>query len=95
MPNEPHRVLVALGAGEDGIPTLIIGLPEEGWKHCQGGKTHLVDMVPAGVPLRVVLFGGKDHAELGEWLAAHNSMVDAAVPDDLPILGEDSDIKPS
>lgn len=95
MANEPHRVLIAVGAAADGIPTLIIGLPEAGWEYCQKGKTHTVDMVPAGIPVRVVLFGGKDHDEINQWLQAHNAMVDDKVPENLPILGEDSDVKPN
>jgi hypothetical protein len=94
MANDPHRVLVALCAAGDGIPTAIVGIPEAAWKHCQNGKTHTVDLVPSGIPVRLVIFGGKDHAELNEWLKAHDEMVDDEVPQDLPILGEDTDIKP-
>lgn len=93
MPNEPHRVLVALGQAGDGLPTVIIGMAEEAWKYCQDGKTHTVDLASAGIPIRVIIFGGKDHEELNTWLKAHNSTIDDVVPDNLPILGEDSNEK--
>jgi len=93
MPTDPHRVLVGLGTAGDGLPTVIIGLPEEGWKYCQNGKVHTIDLTGAGLPVHIILFGGKDHAELNEWLKVHNALA-GDVPDDLPILGEDTDVKP-
>lgn len=94
MANDPYRLIVGLSEGEQGIPVVILGLPEEGWKYCQNGKTHTVDLTQIGLPVRIILFGGKDHAEINSWLEAHTAGVDG-MSENLPILGEDNDRKPS
>lgn len=49
--------------GLDGVPLLLIGVPEGAWHYMQDGKTHHLDMTKIGLPVQLILYGGKDHSE--------------------------------
>lgn len=48
----------------DGVPLVMLGIPEGAWEYMKDGKTHTFDLTKAGVPVKLILFGGKDHAEV-------------------------------
>jgi hypothetical protein len=48
----------------DGVPVVVLGIPEGAWEYMSKGKTHTFDLTMAGVPVKLILFGGKDHSEV-------------------------------
>jgi hypothetical protein len=56
--NREKQVIFALGPGAaqaDGVPVLIFMVPEAGWEHMRGGRSHDFDLTKAGVPLKIVI----------------------------------------
>ena len=62
----------------DGVPALILGIPRGAWQYMRHGKTHTFDLTKAGLPIKLVLFGGKDHAEVMAVL--NKAMADSKTP---------------
>lgn len=48
----------------DGVPVLLVGVPKGAWQYMRNGKTHTFDLTSAGLPVKLVLFGGRDHADV-------------------------------
>lgn len=44
--------------------TLILGIPEAGWHYMKDGKTHTIDLRRFGIPVRIMMYGGTNRAEL-------------------------------
>lgn len=60
-----ERVVFAIapqGQG-DGVPVVMLGIPKGAWEYMKEGKTHTFDLTKAGVPVKLVVFGGATHAE--------------------------------
>jgi hypothetical protein len=64
VPDGPERAVFAVGEGRGGRKLVVIGIPEAGWEYMRGGRTHTFDLRSLGVPFGIVLFGGKDRAEI-------------------------------
>lgn len=47
----------------DGVPIVILGIPRAAWVYMRDGKTHNFDLTKAGVPVKLMLFGAKDHSD--------------------------------
>lgn len=45
----------------DGCPVLLLGIPRAAWVYMKEGKTHHFDLSSIGIPLKLMLFGAKDH----------------------------------
>lgn len=43
---------------DDGVPILAVGLSAAAWDYIKDGKTHNIDCVKLGIPLRLMIFGG-------------------------------------
>ena len=52
----------------DGVPAIILGIPTDAWKYMKDGKTHTFDMTKVGLPVKLVLYGAKDHATAMEYI---------------------------
>lgn len=64
--NIEERLIFAIcpeGQG-DGVPALMIGVPKGAWQYMRDGKTHTLDLTSAGLPIKLILFGGSDHADV-------------------------------
>ncbi|TIL29992.1 hypothetical protein [Mesorhizobium sp.] len=46
----------------DGVPILLVGVPNGAWEYMKDGKTHHFDLTKAGVPVKLLLFGAESHA---------------------------------
>ena len=46
----------------DDKKTVIIDVPEASWNYMKDGNTHTYDLNFLGVPVKIILFGGKDRA---------------------------------
>lgn len=66
-------MIVAMGQSLDGRPLLILGLSDENWRRMRRQNEPLLrdDLNLMGVPLKLVLMGGRDEgaieAQLSEW----------------------------
>lgn len=47
----------------DGVPLLLVGVPRDAWIHMKDGKTHHFDLSSVGIPIKMMLFGAKNHDE--------------------------------
>lgn len=47
----------------DGMPLLLVGVPRDAWIHMKDGRTHHFDLSSIGVPIKMMLFGAKNHDE--------------------------------
>lgn len=75
MKPEDQRVTVAIGEpmqGAAGPKTLIVGMPFGAWRYMKDGKTHHFDLSALGIPLQVMIFGGKDGDDVRRTLADAN-----------------------
>jgi hypothetical protein len=64
-PNPPH---------ED-APIVLLGIPAGAWEHMKDGKTHSFDLTKVGVPVKLMLYGAKDHTEAMSFIKAQLSGV--------------------
>jgi hypothetical protein len=60
---------VAYEGTGDGIPLIILGVPRAAWVYMKDGKTHTFDLTKAGVPVKIMMFGGSDQAAIKGVLA--------------------------
>lgn len=45
----------------DGAPILLVGVPRDAWIYMKDGKTHHFDLSPIGIPIKLMMFGEKNH----------------------------------
>lgn len=75
----------------DGVPLLLLGIPQAAWDYMRDGKTHTFDLTKVGLPVKLVLFGAADHAAARKAIEAANA---AAGYPTLDLRREDFAIKP-
>jgi hypothetical protein len=71
-----HKIVVSVAGTGDRLPMLLVGIPKKAIEVLLSGKTHNIDLVSLGVPLRVILFWCRD-SETGT--AAIKKSLDDAV----------------
>lgn len=69
MKHPPHAVLFGVSDLPAGAKLVLLGVPEAGWQWMKDGKTHTFDLTKLGIPVQIMLFGGKDQADLKAQLA--------------------------
>jgi hypothetical protein len=67
LPASPHSVVFALSEDNKFV---ILGVPEAAWEYMKDGKTHTFDLNAVGVPVSLVMFGGKTRGHVLETLGA-------------------------
>jgi hypothetical protein len=60
----------------DDKSAVILGIPKAGWDFMSSGFTHTFDLENFGIPVKIILFGGKDHADLKRHLSMGAATVD-------------------
>lgn len=60
---KPEEKMVFAISELDGQPLIVLGIPEAAWEFMKDGKTHHFDLSKVGIPVKVMVFGGKDQAE--------------------------------
>lgn len=68
MAENPEQTLFGLTATPDGVPLLMLAMPEAGWDYIKDGKTHHFDLTKAGANIRIVMFGCTDRDSAMEML---------------------------
>ncbi|WP_287260120.1 hypothetical protein [Mesorhizobium sp.] len=62
-PRDEKLVFAVSPAGQgDGVPILLVGVPNGAWEYMKDGKTHHFDLTKAGVPVKLLFFGAETHA---------------------------------
>jgi len=92
--NIEQKTVFMIGQGADGVPVLILGVPAGAWHYMKGGNTTHFDLMkgPMPFPLRVVMFGGKDHDEIMKAMNQAASSSGAAYMD---VRNKDMGIEPA
>lgn len=74
-----EKMVFGIAPTTDGKPPVItLGIPEGAWNHMKDGKTHTFDLTKVGFPVRLLVFGGKDHAAVLQ--SIESGMKAAGVP---------------
>lgn len=67
---EEKMVFAVTKIGDE--PLLLLGIPSLAWEHMKDGKTHHFDLTKAGIPLKLMLFGGSSRSEIQQVIEEHN-----------------------
>lgn len=59
-------------------PTVIVGIPDTAWQAREDGETMTFDLRPAGVFAQLLIFRGKDGAEVATALQKSQELLDSA-----------------
>jgi hypothetical protein len=65
MSDDPRKMVFGVsheGQG-DGVPVVLIGIPESAWDYIKTGKTSHFDFTNIGVPVKLIIFGAPTRAE--------------------------------
>jgi hypothetical protein len=57
----------------DGVPVVLLGIPTGAWEYMRDGKTHSFDLTKIGVPIKILLYGAKDHSAAMKMVEGHMS----------------------
>lgn len=71
-----EKVLFAVSSREidDGATfDVLLGVPLAAWEYMKDGHTHTFDLTKLGLPFRILLYGGPDHAAVRAVIDVHNA----------------------
>jgi hypothetical protein len=77
MPEIKPEERVVFAISEDKA-VVILGVPATAWEYMKDGKTHTFDLRRFGVPCQIILFGGKDQAEIRKCLNTSPDTLDVS-----------------
>ncbi len=61
MSKPEEKIIFAISQDHENQTLLVmLGIPTAAWEYMKDGKTHTFDLQKAGLPVRLVLFGGRD-----------------------------------
>jgi hypothetical protein len=69
--NIEEKMVFGLAPTASGKPVLMLGVPQGAWEYMKDGKTHTFDLTSLGVPIMLMLYGAKDHAEAVKLIEDH------------------------
>ena len=75
----------------DGVPMLLVGVPRDAWLYMKDGKTHHFDLSSIGIPIKLMMFGAKNHDAV---MAVMNQAIAASGDAYLDERQKDFSIKP-
>lgn len=61
---EKRMVFALAPIPADNSTLIILGIPRAAWVHIKDGSTNNFDFAAAGLPVKLLVFGGKDHADV-------------------------------
>jgi hypothetical protein len=79
---EDKIVFMVAPTTDEKPPILVFGIPKAAWDYMADGKTHTFDFTKIGIPLRVMMFGGKDHSDCMRMIN------ETAAANKIPVLDE-------
>ncbi len=68
MPEADNQCIFLATQAQDGVPLIALGLTEQAWEHMKNGDSHSFDFTKMAIPLRLLVFGGKDKQAIMETL---------------------------
>lgn len=68
----PEEKMVFAVSKRGDEPLLLLGIPAAAWEHMKDGKTHHFDLTKAGIPLKLMVFGGSSRSEIQRIIEEHN-----------------------
>lgn len=84
-----QKVVFAAASDAAGSLVMIVGIPEDAWEYMREGKTHTFDLTKSNIPVKMVMYGGKDHTDCMRKLegdaASANVVLDDRRRDDFSI----------
>lgn len=80
MKKSDSQATLAIGtpAGTLDPPTVIVGIPDTAWQARKNGETMTFDLRAAGVFAQLVIFRGKDGADVAKLLGQSQALIDGA-----------------
>lgn len=60
MSRSEDKIVFAVSQTPEG-PLVVVGVPAGAWEFMKDGRTHHFDLGQVGLPLKLMMFGGKDH----------------------------------
>lgn len=86
-----NQVVFLASQTPDGVPLVVLGVSKDAWEYMKDGKSHTFDLVKAGLPLRLMLFGGETKEQMLESLKEQGKAWGLTVqdsPGDFSIKGQ-------
>jgi hypothetical protein len=67
---QEKTVVFAVGDPDDTVngPMYVIGMSQAAWDYCKDGSTHMIDLRPFGMAVRISIFGGPSRDEVSKML---------------------------
>jgi hypothetical protein len=87
-----EKVLFAVSPRPDDGLDILLGVPTAAWEYMKDGQTHTFDLTKLGLSIRIIMYGGPDHAAIARWIAEHNQSLGVTETQDR--RGEDFSIEP-
>jgi len=57
----------------DGVPVVMLGITKGAWEWMKDGRTHSLDLTKIGLPVKIMLYGAKNHKEAISVIEQHNN----------------------
>lgn len=74
--NPGERLVVGVGQMDNGLGDgILIGIPAKAWEEMQNGMGKDIDLRKIGIPIVLMVFGGKDRAECEDTILKSNESV--------------------
>lgn len=71
MTDIEEKIVFGISPDTDRSAFVILGIPTQAWEFMKDGKTHTFDLTKVGLPIKLILYGAKDHAEAMEKIKGH------------------------
>lgn len=72
MADIEQKIVFGLGATDTGETVILVGIPAGAWEYMKDGKTNHIDFSKAGLPVKLIMYGGKDHDTVFGAIKKHN-----------------------
>lgn len=57
----------------DGMPVLLLGVSTAAWEYMKDGMAHTLDLTSIGLPIKLLIYGAKDHDAVMKVIEEHNA----------------------
>lgn len=87
-----EKVMFAVAPRGDGGTDVLLGVPTSAWEYMKDGKTHTFDLTKLGLPIRIIMCGGRDQRQIRDWIDRHNKSLGIDVTENR--MDDDFSIRP-
>ena len=75
MANIEEKIVFGLGTTDSGETVILVGIPTGAWEYMKDGKTNHIDFSKAGLPVKLIMYGGKDHETVFGAIKRHKESI--------------------